>query len=967
MAQKRVTGTVVDEQNEPVVGATIRVSGTKQFTQTDARGHFVLPSVPTSAKSLTVSFICYETAEVAVQENVSVLLREKTLEEAVVVGYGTAKKLGTVVGTVSSVSSENIENKPVTTPLDALQGKVAGTMILSSSGDVGDMSSVSTNIRGVGSISASNEPLFVVDGSPVGSSVFYMLNQNDIENMTVLRDASATSIYGSRAANGVIYVTTKKGHRNEKATIKVGQQIGFSQIARRVGNPMSASELAAYHLHNGVIDAADYAEIVASGVNTDWQKFFFDKAAPVYNTTFSVAGGSEATRYYTSASWQKRDVLTPRSGTNRFTVRTNIDSRANDWFHSGLNIGLAYDKYEVDDYSNDGSLYINSGVLGTVMLPGYVNPYDENGRPLPTVPFVGAPNDWVTEAYQKRGGNYARITGTGFIELTPLKGLTIRSQLGLDAYDRRWTNMRYSDAPWVATSDQGWHGEQFIRYWTWNITNTIEYKWNLNKNNEFTFLLGQEGILGDQNSFYAVTTGQYDPRLMEISNGTAVALSNITGSSKNKYEFLSFFGRVDYALLNRYYANVTVRNDRSSRFGADNRSATFAAGGLMWAVKAENFLKNVTWLDDLKLKANIGSTGNAGIGNYASLGTTGGTQYNGAGGWYLGSAGNRQLGWEKQIQTNFGLTARLFNRLNLEVNHYRRTTKDMLMSSPLPYYTGFGSETRNVASMQNQGVEVTFDLDVIKNWRGLNLNVYGNIAYNQIKITELFNGLTEYVIPNTGIKYVVGRNPFEMWMPKRAGIDPADGQIMWYIPDENGEPTSQTTKEWDEDALACNSHHSYQAPTIGGFGLVLSYRGLTLHADFSYVLGKYLTDNIQYFSRNSSFAAQGYNQDRDMWRQWEKPGDITDVPAFGVSNRFDDTLFCNASFCRLKNLSLSYDLPASWMESTGFIQNIRFMATARNLFTITKYKGSDPETDTNVAAAQFPNTREFTFGVEFTF
>lgn len=969
MAQKRVTGTVVDEQNQPMVGATVRVSGTKQFTQTDAKGHFVLPSVPASAKTLTISYIGYETTEASVGENVSVKMKENSLEEAVIVGYGTAKKLGTVVGSVTTVKSENIENKPVTTPLDALQGKVAGVSILSSSGDVGDLSTVNTTIRGVGSLTASNEPLFVVDGSPVGATVFYMLNQNDIENMTVLRDASATSIYGSRAANGVVYVTTKKGHRNEKATIKIGQQIGFSQVAHRVGNPMSGAELAAYHFHNGVIDADQYASIIASGVNTDWQKYFFDKSAPYYQTDFSVSGGSENTRYYTSASWNKRDGLTPNSKNERFTVRTNIDSKANNWFRYGLNLGLAYDRNEHDDRNNDGGLYLNSGVLGSVIMPTYVNPYDQYGNPLDFLPFAyggTAMNQWLSHQYLTRHSNYARLTGSAFIELTPVKGLTLRSQLGLDGYDYRWTRVYDPTSP-DNDAGQGNRGEEFDRYYQWAITNTAEYKWNINENHALTFLLGHEGILTDQNGFYVTTRGMTDPRLMELDHGTTIDMTMVTQTLHSKSEYLSFFGRLDYELLNKYFFNFTVRNDRCSRFGADNRSATFLSGGAMWILKAEKFLKNVTWLDDLKLKVNVGTTGNSGVGNYASLGTTSTTRYGGNNGLVLATPGNKELGWEKQIQTNVGISGRIFNRANIELNWYRRTTQDMLMAVPLPYYSGFGTETRNVASMRNQGIEFTFDVDVVKNWNGLNVNVYGNIAKNNLKVISLFNGLTEYSIPNTGRNLVVGEDPFEMWVPIRAGIDPADGQIMWYIPDENGEPTDQITKEWDSEALRCRTHHTMQTPVFGGFGLTASWRGLTLRADFSYVLGKYMTDNVGFFTHNSAQAASGYNQDRSMWRQWEKPGDITDVPAFGTSNRFDSTTFHNASFCRLKNLSLSYDLPGSWMEATGFIQNIRLMATARNLLTITKYPGADPETYTNVAKAQFPNTREFTFGVEFTF
>ncbi|MBR1643952.1 MAG: SusC/RagA family TonB-linked outer membrane protein [Bacteroidales bacterium] len=971
-AQKRVTGKVTDTNGIPVASAVVRVTGTQVYTYTDNNGNFALTNVPNSAKELLVSYMGMKSKKVAVANNVEVVLEEDNqLEEAVVMGYGTAQKLGTVVGSVTRVGSEKIENKPVTTALDALQGKVAGVQILSSTGDVGSVSGVSTTVRGVGSLNGGNTPLYIVDGQPVDASVFYMMNQNDIESYNVLRDASATSIYGSRAANGVIYITTKKGHRGEKATVSVSQSIGWSQLARRMGNPMSSNELLDYQLLNGVISSAQYAQYKREGYATDWVKYFYKDSAPIYNTNFNVRGGTERTSYYTSASYLKRDGLTPYSRFKRITVRTNFETQALDWLQFGMNLGLNYDERNVDSNASQGSLYIwNNPVLGALMLQPYFNPYGEDGAKLIYFDPMGAYNLETLNYYRPRTIGEARITGTAFIQLTPIKGLTIKSQLGLDGMDQRDSQKFKPSAPYANNDNAGWAYESFGRSTDWTITNTAEYRFNIKEDHDITVLVGQEGIKSSGYSFGVQQLNFSDDRLLWLGLApiTEEAIPDISASSPSTVEYLSFFGRVNYGYQNKYFANFTIRNDRSSRFGSDNRSATFASGGVMWDMKAEKFLKPVWWLDDLKFKATYGSTGNSsGIGYYDHLGVTGTTQYAGKTGWGLARPANNKLGWETQYQANISFTARIFNRANIELGYYHRKTSDMLMSVPVPYTTGFSAQTMNIGEMVNQGIELQFDVDAVQNWHGLDVNIYGNLSYNANKITKLFYGLDKWVEDGTGLAYFVGKS-VNYYMPVRAGVDPADGQLMWYVPDANGKLTDQTTKNFDEATLSVDTGKKYYAPTTGGFGLRATWKGLTLNADFSFVLGKWMQDNMEFFAMGGGgSSASGYNQDRALLNQWKKPGDITNVPKFGYTNQFDTSLLHNASFCRLKNLSLSYDLPGKWMDATGFIQNVRLLANARNLFTITKWKGADPETNTNVAQGAYPNTREYSIGVELTF
>ena len=341
-AQKLVTGHVTDAQGQPVMGATVRVPGTKVITTTDANGNFKLSGVPASAKKLMVSYIGMNTATVSVAGNVQVVLKDNELGEAVVIGYGTAKKVGTVVGSVQKVGSEKIAENPTANVADALQGKVAGLQVLNNSGDAGDVNNASITIRGIGSLGASSTPLIVIDGSPAGTSMLSMLNDKDIESVTTLKDASATSIYGARAANGVIYITTKKGRSGEKAQISVSQKIGWSQLAGKISNQMNSDELLQFQLENGIITPNQYQAYKLHGANTDWQKYFFDNAAPMYNTDFSMRGGSETTTYFVSASYMKQNNLTRVGHFNRYTLRSNLETKPKSWLNFGLKQSVVY-------------------------------------------------------------------------------------------------------------------------------------------------------------------------------------------------------------------------------------------------------------------------------------------------------------------------------------------------------------------------------------------------------------------------------------------------------------------------------------------------------------------------------------------------------------------------------------------------------------------------------------------------
>ena len=968
-AQKLVSGRVTDTHGEPVMGATVRVPGTKVITTTDANGNFKLKGVPATAKKISVSYIGMQPTTVSVAGNVQVVLKDNELGEAVVIGYGTAQKVGTVVGSVKKVGGEKVENNPTANVADALQGKVAGLQVLNNSGDAGDINNASIKLRGTGSFTASNTPLIVIDGSPAGTGMLAMLNDKDIESVTTLKDASATSIYGSRAANGVIFITTKKGRAEEKAQITISQSVGWSQLANAINNQMNSSELLQFQLENGIITPDQYQTYKLHGANTNWQKYFFDNAAPMYNTDFSLRGGSGNTTYFVSASYKSQNSLTKVGHLKRYTLRSNLDTKPKQWLNFGLKQSVAYtDRLYNPDVSRD-ELVANTAnaVCAAYLYPAYWDPYSEEAKKTHYITFANATDPMWERQMMPATINDIIYNGVAYAQIQPVKGLTIKSQLGLYASDSRIFEAHDPSIP--ALNGVGSASASSSRSSMWTITNTVEYKFNIGDKHAITLLAGQEGIKGSSKGFSASATGITDSRLLNFAGATT---PNMPGYSSSKYEYLSFFGRADYALMNRYFFNFTIRNDKSSRFGADNRAANFLSGGVMWRLSDETFMAATkSWLTDLQVKYSVGSTGNSEIGNYSSLGLTTTTQYNGDAGLVIAQPSNKELGWEKQIQSNVGLTARLFDRVNIDVNYYNRKTKNMLMSTPLAYTTGFSSMMLNVGQLTNNGVEVEVSYDAFRS-RDAFVNVYANFAYNANKIDKLFNGQQSWDRPSYYLSYVVGKS-INYYMAEFAGVDKNDGLAMWYTKGNHGngktvhEFNPETmTKTYSNDLLQ-DVGKSYYPNMNGGFGFTASWKGLSLNADFAFVLNKYMLNMDYQFSTNNANAKQGFNQSRDMFKMWKKPGDITDIPSLATENVIDSRILQNASFLRLKNLTLSYSLPQQWMQTTRFFDSVRIYATARNLFTATKYKGGDPEKDGNIALGFYPSTRQYMLGVEVSF
>ena len=498
--------------------------------------------------------------------------------------------------------------------------------------------------------------------------------------------------------------------------------------------------------------------------------------------------------------------------------------------------------------------------------------------------------------------------------------------------------------------------ETFRRIYRLTSTNTIEYKFSLAEKHFIDLLGGHESIVYKSQGFGAASSGQTDIRMTGVNQGTDFNQPSYSSSETSQN---SFFVRMSYSFDDKYFLDGTFRTDGSSLFGENNKYANFYSFGGMWNMKKENFLKDVAWLDNLQVKASYGTMGNSGIDNYLSYGLTEtGKQYDGIGSWYLSSLSNSNLTWETLENLSFGVNATMFKNFTVNLELYNKLTKNMLMYIPYSFQTGFSGGWGNVGNMRNRGfdLELKYDFVNTKDWyvtAALNMN------YNKNEITELFGGRNEFVDGRSGLKYEVGKPYGEFYLVDYAGVDPATGKQIWY--DKDGNLTGSYS---ESDAKVIGQNRV--APWSGGLNINVSYKGFALNAAFSGVFGKYIENYDRYFIENPSFVDES-NMTARMMNIWTTPGQITDIPKAGETIKHDSRWIDNASFVRLKNLQLSYTLPAAIAKKTGFLNGMKVYITGRNLVTFTGYKGIDPEVDYEIASGDYPNTKQIIAGVEFTF
>lgn len=952
-----VKGTVFDgEMNEPLIGVTIMQEGTNNGVITDIDGSYSIEIKGVAKATLVYSYIGMQSQQHVVTPqthklDITMKSDAQMVDEVVVVAYGVRKK-GTIAGSVSTVKSEKMENVPAPSFDQALQGQSAGLTVISNSGE--PSKAAVFQIRGTNSINSGTAPLFILDGVPISSADFNTLSPNDIESISVLKDASSTSIYGARAANGVVVITSKRGLSMDKAKVTLRAQYGFSQLARTNWELMNTPERIAFEKEIGIDAGQDYNLLSRTDIN--WLDMVFNDRAPLQNYEISVNRATDRLNYYVSGGFYDQEGIAQSSEFRRYNLRANAEVKASSWLKIGTNTMSAYEETQQAD---DGSYTIVTPISASRFMLPYWNPYKKDGS-LATIKdgsWAGTSENPILYMEQNpvKYKKY-KVLSTVYAEITPIENLTIRSQFGVDY--THTTAFMQSFPSLSVNNGLGTAARRSTDMLSLTETTTANYRFNIKDDHQFNVMLGQEGVDYRYEGFDVYSKGQTNDFLTNVSAGTRASSWADTFSS---YAYLSFFLRGEYNYKDLYYADFSVRTDASSRFGKDHRWGTFWSLGFMWNAKQENFLKDIDWLTNAQVALSTGTSGNSEIPNYDHLAlVAGGPNYNDEAGIYPAQSGNEELGWEQTWSNNVGVRLGFWNRANLNVEFYHKKTTNMLMSVPESYaVTGEGYRWKNVGAMVNRGVEITADGDIIRT-KDFVWNVSANVSYNMNKLTELYNGVEEYVNSTTGVKFMVGHSVHEFFLNRYAGVNPANGDALWYDKDGN------ITNEYRESDKVMTGK-TFDSPWMGGFGTTLSWKGFQLSAQFSWMAKRFVMNNDRFFEESNGLYTV-YNQSRRLlYDRWKKPGDLTDIPRYGEVAQLDDRFLENASFMRLKNLSLAYTLPQSLLKKSKFFTSARLYIQGQNLWTITGFNGLDPEVASNVYQAQYPATRQFTFGAELSF
>lgn len=953
-----VKGKVIShEDNEPLIGVSVLQEGSTNGIVTDIYGNYTLEIKGTAKATLIFSYIGMQSQKHEVNArtgtlNVVLESDAELIDEVVVVAYGTRKK-GTIAGSVATVKAEKMENVPAAGFDQSLQGQTPGLQVISNSGE--PSKAAVFQIRGTNSINSGTSPLFILDGVPISSSDFNTISPGDIESISVLKDASSTSIYGARAANGVVVITTKRGLSIDKAKVTLRAQYGISQLASDdKWMLMDTPERIRFEQEIGIDKGQDYE--LLSRTNINWLNEVFNDSAPLQSYELSVNRATDRLNYYVSGGFFDQEGIAQSSNFRRFNMRANAEVKASNWLKVGTSTMTTYEEVQ---QAEEGAMALYTPIAGSRFMLPYWNPYNEDGSLASenngTWTGTGQnPIEWMANnpvQYKKY-----KLLSTVFADITPVKNLTIHTQFGVD-YTHSTAFMQ-SFPSYIINNESGSAGRSSSDILSLSETTTANYRWALNDNHSFNFMLGQEAVNYQSTGFQAIAVGQAHDMLTTLSSGTR-ATSWVDNNSS--YYYLSFFFRGEYNFKDLYYAEAAVRTDASSRFGKQNRWGGFWSLGFMWNIKNEAFLKDVKWLSGAQIALSTGTSGNSEIPNYDHLAlVSGGPNYLGQAGIYPMQSGNSTLGWEQTWTNNVGLRLSFINRIGLDVDFYHKKTTNILMLVPQSYaLTGEKNRWENIGAMVNRGVEISANADIIRT-KDFTWNVSANVSYNKNKLVELYNGVTEYVQSTTGLKFVVGHPIHEFFLNRYAGVNPANGDALWYTKD--GE---LTTEFREEDKVMTGK--TFDSPWAGGFGTSLAWKGLSLSAQFSWMANRWVMNNDRFFEESNGLYSS-YNQSkRLLYDRWKKPGDVTDIPRYGVVAQLDDRFLENASFLRLKNLTLAYVLPQAWFKKSNFFSSARIYLQGQNLLTFTGFKGLDPEVASNIYRAQYPASRQFTLGVEVSF
>jgi len=984
-----ITGRIVGSDGSGVPGTTIVERGTTNGTTSDADGGFRLAVQPQA--TLIISSVGYTTQTIAVAGrsslNVTLLVNATDLAEAVVVGYGTQTKAD-LTGAVTQLASKDVGDQPVQSFEQSIQGKAAGVFIENSSGKLGQ--GIRVRVRGVSSISGGTQPLYVVDGVPVvadnlssttaATNPIADINPNDIESISVLKDAAASAIYGSRATNGVVLITTKRGKAGA-TRFNFSVQGGYSEPThkREFLNSQEYVTLLTEALVNRGGTYAVPANIAArlssyaGGVSdpltydTDWQNQVLHKAG-FQQYDFNTSGGNEKTRFYLSGQYSNQKGIIVSNQYERIATRFNLDHQATERLSFGIN--LTATRSVNNRVPNDNAF---STPMQTVALAPITPLIDPRSGLLSGAldPTTGLPNTSFPFYYNPllsiQGGSYVattyRLLGNVYAQLKLTKDLAFRSELGADVLSQDEENTLGRVTSRNSGNTNGYAYSATTTDAKLVVNNYFSYKKAITENHSLDVTLGTSYETAQINR-NSVTGTQFASDAYK----TIISASQITaGSSSNTaYALVSYFARASYAFAGKYLVGASARLDGSSRFGTERRYGIFPAGSVGWIISEEDFLKNNPTLSLLKLRASIGKVGNQNFADFASrsLWTGNLAGYAGTPGQRPYQLGNNSLTWESTVQYDAGLEFGLFNnRLSGELDIYRKNTTGLLLSQSVPGTSGFAAINRNVGSLRNQGIEMTL---TSRNFVGdFTWTTSVNASINRNKILDLAG---PDVLGSFLNRATAGQPLGEFIGPEYAGVDPANGNALYYLNTTNadGSINRNTTTNIN---LANNVPIGNPNPTwTGGVTNTFTYKGFDLTATLVGVFGNQIYDG------GAPFFSVGFNngpdnQTRDQLNRWQKPGDITNVPkaiygggnGTGQSSRFVQ----NGDYGRLRSVVLGYNLPSS-IAKRGFVQSARVFVQGYNLLTFTKYTGWDPEVSSDyVTGGTNTSSNNISQGVSF--
>ncbi|MBP7497216.1 MAG: TonB-dependent receptor [Bacteroidales bacterium] len=996
-AQKAsVSGQLLDEKNEPVIGAIVKIENTIIGTVTDIDGKYLLDKLDPGKYTLVFSIVGFITQKqsftLTAGQNLILnkIMKEDVLklEEVVVVGYGRRQKRD-VTGSIETIKANDIKDAVVPSFDQAIQGRASGVQITAANGVAG--APVKVNIRGNSSISAGGEPLYVIDGIPMTSGDFSPgnlgsktnaladVNPNDIESIEVLKDAAAAAIYGSRGSNGVIIITTKKG-KSGKTKFNAGYYAGMVNPTNKL-DLLDAKEMLALRdkaqkeiaINAGIPytpeakNKAIYgnwtrgqADSLAALGGTDWIDEVI-RTGSIQEANLSATGGNDKTIFYVGGTYHKEKGFLLGNDYERISGRINLDNNATEKLKIGTNLALAYANNIRVPMGDAGGLgdaqrlfpYIPvKNADGTFFYP-YLQNYPGNAV-------------WELENRKFNAKTYRTISGI-YGDYDIIKDLKFRSEYGLDILSQIEEEYNFRNTQDANSTSNAWDRTSNVINWTAN--NYFSYNQIYNDIHNLNYTLGTSFQKSKTKGFGLYGWGFSND--FYTSPGNADAEHQSGYAYETRYSFLSYFFRLNYKLNEKYLAGLSIRNDASSRFGKNNRHGWFPALSAGWIASEEDFLKDSKYLSFLKLRASYGFTGNANIGDFAYYGvyySTGG--YNGIPGIVPGSLPNPDLGWEKARQTDLTLDYGLLNnRISGTFTYYYKKTTDMLLNVTLPSSSGYSSILQNVGSMRNNGLEITLttrNIDKKFKW-----TTDFNIAFNRNKVLDvkgLIPDAFESGEPGEGrvmVNYPVG----QAYVVKFAGIAQKDEEIPVY--DLNGNKTGSTYKikagqelfydkfgnlmsgdksnaDFYEHRVACGKPNP---DFVGGITNTFSYKGFDFSFLFSFVYGNTIYDDP---AKNQIGAWDKIAQRREILDSWTKDNTDTDVPAlayYGTDNypiRNSSRFLYDASFIRLRSLSFAYNLPVATCKKM-YLDNMRIFIIGSNLLLWTKYPGWDPEVLRNVS------------------